>query len=247
MPCSENNVLVSDILPKQPVICALDAENVDGARRLYRQLRKTLSTYKIGQSLFIRTGLSDLLHEITDDDNQLFLDAKLNDTPHTIIAGLRAHFDVGATWSTAMAHALASLDLSLSGAEEGIPEVVGVAALTSALTSAPLPALARRILFMRAIKDSPALRYLVAAPTDPMRQLREEFPDRGLHFFCPGVVLDTETSERRDHNEGSVATVEHAAKNGADAVIVGRLLMRHRDPSDLAKRMVNQFNRGKGG
>ena len=66
-----------------PVIIALDVENVEQARALVEQIGNSIDFYKVGMELYAAAGM-DFVSELTKSGKQVFLDLKFHDIGETV-------------------------------------------------------------------------------------------------------------------------------------------------------------------
>src|SRR5436190_1758898 len=82
-------------MTKNPVIVALDVATTSEALDLVRQLRDTISFFKIGLQLYTIAG-PNIVRAVRDAGADVFLDLKLHDIPNTVAkaVGSAAALDV---------------------------------------------------------------------------------------------------------------------------------------------------------
>src|SRR5215204_583718 len=68
---------------KNKIICALDVETADEARRIIDELGGEVGAFKIGLQLFTAAGAS-FVREIVEREIKVFLDVKFHDIPNTV-------------------------------------------------------------------------------------------------------------------------------------------------------------------
>ena len=135
--------------PDNPVLCAIDTADLDGALRLAERLAGHVGGVKLGKEFFTACGPQGVA-AIVAPGHKVFLDLKLHDIPNTVAGAVRAAAGLGcfmltvhAAGGAAMLQAAAKAAQS-AGTEQDRPLVVAITVLTSLGDDVPQSA-ARRI------------------------------------------------------------------------------------------------------
>jgi len=227
-----------------PLFVALDVDTADQALDLVRQTRAFVGGFKVGPRLCLRYGES-LLRDIARQAT-LFVDNKYFDIPSTMLAAVRASFDVGASYCTIHAQAgrealsqLAELEVELCKIRPF--RILSVTVLTS-FRQDTLPSvschqpIAEQALALAELTIESGLKGLVCSP-DEVRLLRDKFPEAFL--LTPGVRLSGDSLG----DQVRVADPLTALKNGASALVVGRPICDAADPALSAKRYYEEIQK----
>jgi len=113
-----------------PLILALDTDDVDVACKWIEATNESIATYKVGLEFFLTYGTSGVAALRNAGDFQLFLDLKLHDIPNTVRKATLAVADIEPTFLTV--HASGGFEM-VSAATSAAPNVfiTAVTILTS--------------------------------------------------------------------------------------------------------------------
>src|SRR5690606_31240386 len=121
---------------KERIIIALDTHDRKKASRLLNELRPFPIWFKIGMEAYFGLG-PDLIHQIKEQGNHVFLDLKLHDIPNTVSSAIKglSHLPI----DMINVHCLGGREMLLR-AKESVesfsrpPLLIGVTQLTSSTT-----------------------------------------------------------------------------------------------------------------
>ena len=231
------------------LIAALDVATVEQARRLVVQLRDVVGMFKVGSQLFTAAG-PELVREIVNGGNQVFLDLKFHDIPNTVAAaGVEATrlgvsiFNVHASGGSEMMERTAQA-VSETAQKEQLPKpkVIAVTLLTSANEAtlreigidAPPDKLVTHLARMAA---SAGLDGVVASAMEAPVIRTATAPD--FLIVTPGVrpAGGTAADQKR------ITTPREAIERGADYIVVGRPILNASDPVLAAAQIVEEITR----
>lgn len=218
-----------------PVFCALDRPDLDGALALGRSLLGAVGGLKVGLEFTTANG-PDGVRRVVALGLPVFLDVKLHDIPNTVAGAVRAAGTLGVrmlTLHAAGGAAMLQAALAASEASEHPPLLLGVTVLTSldeadlkatGVVGAPLD----QVLRLADLAVSCGLRGLVCAPQE-IAALRRRF-GREVTLVVPGIrpASSTVADQKRTMSPGQ------AIAAGADVLVIGRPITQTRDPRAAA-------------
>ena len=122
-----------------PLILALDTDNVETAQKWIEATHQSIATYKVGLEFFLSFGHSGVerLRSVADFD--LFLDLKLHDIPNTVEASVKAITSLHPKFLTVHAAGGREMITRAAAVDPGI-SITAVTVLTS-LSAEELPVL----------------------------------------------------------------------------------------------------------
>lgn len=230
------------------LIVALDVENVQKARELFRALRGMVGMFKVGSQLFTAAGPA-LVREIVNSGEHVFLDLKFHDIPNTVAAaGVEAArlgvsiFNLHAAGGSEMMRRTAN-SVAECAASEGItrPLIIAVTVLTSAdantlaeVGSGFDPAVLVPQLALLA--EASGMDGIVASARE-VGIVRSAVKKPDFIVVTPGVrptgslLLD----------QKRVTTPREAMIAGADYIVVGRPILEAPDPAQAAQQIVDEL------
>ncbi|MEP6820062.1 MAG: orotidine-5'-phosphate decarboxylase [bacterium] len=233
------------------LIVALDVDTAEKARELFKALRGIAGMFKIGMQLFTSAG-PDLVREIIDSGERVFLDLKYHDIPNTVaLAGVEATrlgvsiFNLHATGGREMMRRTAEA-VSECAASEGLarPLVIAVTILTSAdentvseigFGSAPSALVPRLAL----LAEASGMDGVVASPRE-ISIIRAAVKKPGFVVVTPGV----RPTGAALFDQKRVTTPREAILEGADYIVVGRPILDAPDPARAAQEILDELELG---
>ncbi len=218
------------------LMVALDVPTRERALELAAATGEYAAHFKVGSRLFTAEG-PDLVKELKNSGNGVFLDLKFHDIPNTVAEAAQAaaglgvdFFDVHASGGEAMMRAA----VEASGEEAGKlgiepPRILAITVLTSmSSTVDEVLALAERA--RAAGVDG------VVSSAWEAAAIREAMGD-GFLIVTPGI----RPSGAAKNDQRRVATPDVAVANGADYIVVGRPITKAEDPGDAARAIVEEM------
>ena len=229
------------------LIVALDVDTIDQARRLVAQLRDVVGMFKVGSQLFTAAG-PDLVHEIVNGGNKVFLDLKFHDIPNTVAAAaveatrlgvfiFNVHASGGSEMMERTAHAV-----SETAQKEQLPrpKVIAVTLLTSA-NEATLREIGidsppdKLVTHLAQMANSAGLDGVVASAVEAPVIRTATAPD--FLIVTPGVRPAGATAG----DQKRITTPREAIERGADYIVVGRPILDASDPVLAAAQIVEEI------
>jgi orotidine-5'-phosphate decarboxylase len=230
------------------VLVALDVATARDALALAEELRDVVGGFKIGSQLFTSTG-PGVVRTLVDRGDQVFLDLKFHDIPHTVAAAVTAAAELG-VWMVNVHAAGGPAMLSAArdaadrtAAARGIrrPLVVAVTVLTS-LDGDTLRTIGvaadpeDQVLRLARLAQSSGLDGVVASPQE-VGAIRQAC-GRDFLVVTPGIrSADGGDDQRR------TATAAGALAAGSSYLVIGRPITATSDPRAAAERIAREIAR----
>lgn len=215
------------------LIFALDVEDEARARALVTALRPSVGTFKVGLELLLRGGM-ELARRLTDG-SALFVDAKLHDVPATVSRAVAQIVGAGVPVRFITVHDPVEAAVRAAGGRAGI---LRVTVLTSAAPAAygGDEALTRAVVARAVEAHAQGAAGVVCSPRE-LGAVRAAAPT--LQCVTPGVRPAWASVPGDDQRR--TATVAEAIRAGASHLVVGRPIRDARDPSEAARRVVEEI------
>lgn len=222
------------------LIVALDVDTRESAMIMVRRI-EACPCFKVGLQLFTRCG-PDIVDVIRAAGKQVFLDLKFHDIPNTVAQAARAASDLGVDFITL--HAAGGRKM-IAAAREAVERTKTRLLAVTILTSLDDAAVRSEIGLNESAEDA-AARYaamaveagahgIVCSPKEISR-IRQAVGENAL-IVVPGVRPIWATQD----DQARTLTPREAAAAGADYVVVGRPILRHKDPALAARRVVEDL------
>lgn len=233
--------------PQERLIIALDTSSMDEALRSVDLLGGSARWFKVGSQLFTSCG-KEVVGRIKRAGFKVFLDLKFHDIPATVsLAGMCAAdmdadlFNVHALggWKM-MKTTMDEVSAHCAKAGKPRPSIIAVTVLTS-MTSADLNEIGvpgspdEEVIRLARLAKASGLDGVVASPLET-RLIREKVGD-GFLIVTPGVRPLWAGKD----DQSRVKTPAEAIKEGADHIVVGRPILKAANPSDAAKRVLDEI------
>lgn len=237
------------MIVKDKLIVALDVSTADLARQLISDLKADVGMFKVGSQLFTLAG-PQLVEEIIESGNKVFLDLKFHDIPHQVAGAARVAAELGVSLFTIHASGgtemmRRAVDAVSEGAERkntGPVRVVAVRVLTSmddkALNeigvSKPADAAVEQLVKLAAASG---VHGVVSSPQEAATI--RSFTRHDFLIVTPGIRPEDSTAHHEDQKR--VATPCAALSAGADFLVVGRPITGASDPRSAAQQIVQEM------
>lgn len=222
------------------LIVAIDTPEVAEARGLVAELRGTGVWFKIGMTLFYRSGRA-FIDELVSAGEHVFVDLKCHDIPHQVAGAVGALADLGVDLLTVhISGGPAMLEAAARAVEGTRSKVLGVTVLTS-LDAADLMATgvdrepADLVLARAGLAASSGLHGVVASPQEA-RALRQLLPP-GFEIVTPGIRPASAPAD----DQRRTATPAQAIRAGATRLVVGRPITTACEPAMAARAMLREI------
>ena len=214
------------------VFCALDTPSLDIALGLANRLKGTLGGMKLGLEFFGAQGPAGI-RRVAETGMPIFLDLKFHDIPNTVASAVKSL--KGRPCSLLTIHACGGPEMlarAADAAKSTLPDctVLGVTVLTSmdqaqlsATGVARTPEQQVRLLGRMAIDSG--IGGLVCSPLE-LPVLRADL-GRGPTLVTPGIRYPDAAGD----DQNRIMTPAQAAAAGASFIVVGRPILKAKDPA----------------
>jgi len=225
---------------KAPIAVALDAPDLETAKKWAKEVSPYVSTLKIGLETYLRDGKKSIeqIKEISNCD--LFLDLKLHDIPATVAGACRSVADLNPKYLTV--HASGGSEM-INEAAKTLPNTLIVA--VTILTSIDEKNL-QEIGFKNSSKESAVnlaklavaagARAIVCSPQE-VAEIRK-IVDSSIVLITPGIRPQGSSS----NDQQRIATPQEALLNGANLLVIGRPITGSDNVGEAAKRISEEVN-----
>ncbi len=236
---------LADLPAKDRLIVALDVPSVDEALRAVEKL-SNVSFFKIGYQLFITGGLPKLLDMLRD--KHVFVDLKVpGDIANTIAAVVELCVDARVAFLTLSESmpppAVRVAKATREARHSDFPKLLTVPFLSS-LEAADLTEIAgetdlETYILGRAHRAIENGCDGIIASGEAIRFCRRAFPHPTI-IVSPGIR--PKWADANDHKRHT--TPAEAIALGADYLVVGRPILKDRNPYDAAARIIDEIDAG---
>lgn len=216
---------------------ALDLDDRVHALTIARETRDFVAGYKVGPRACLRFG-SKFIEQLADLA-PVFIDNKYFDIPSTMVAAVRASFDLGASFVTVHAGAGITCLKKLSQLEAELNRrrpfrLLAVTVLTSFSDADPPPlgmgSVNEQVFRLAEVAVQGGLSGIVCSPHEAAN-LRERFPN--IYMVTPGIRLSAENSGDQKRTMGP----REALSLGASALVIGRPIVEATHPRSVAEQI----------
>ncbi len=235
-------------LAKDRLIVALDVDSIARARELVARLKQLVGMFKVGSQLFTAAG-PDIVREIVQYGEKVFLDLKFHDIPNTVASAAAEAARLGVTL----------LNVHASGGREMMRRAAAAVSETATKEGLPRPALLAVTVLTS--MDSTSLREIgvQASPEDQVAELAKLAAASGMDGVVASpqeVVLIRKVVIKPDFlvvtpgirplkspsaDQKRVMTPVEAIHAGADYLVVGRPIIDAPDPAAAARELVAEI------
>lgn len=237
--------------PKPKLIVALDVETFEEARTLIDTLAPAVDIFKVGSQLFTSCG-PVVVRFIEARGKEVFLDLKYHDIPNTVANAVQAAVKaltagrvdgkddksifmytmhvVGG--EEMLQRAVEAAQNAARGAGLRRPLSLGITVLTSETSGDNTQALVLK----RALIAKKARLDGVVASVQEAAMIRKEF-GKDFIIVTPGIrPLDADVGDQK-----RVASPSLAVKNGSNFLVVGRPIVKAKDPLKAAQDILKEI------
>ncbi|MBI4846048.1 MAG: orotidine-5'-phosphate decarboxylase [Candidatus Omnitrophica bacterium] len=232
---------------KTQLIVSLDTDSLEKAQELVNFLSKDVKFFKIGSQLFTAYGPKavEMVHKA---GSEVFLDLKFHDIPNTVAQSALSAMRLGVfmfnVHSCGGREMLEKVSQAVRDQAQKIkvrkPILLGVTVLTSIDRQAlnalgVMRSVKNQVGFLARLSKNCGLDGVVCSGSEIalLRGLIKE----DFILVVPGIRMpDSETDDQK-----RIITSADAAKLGADYIVVGRPVIKAKDPLSAAKEILNQL------
>lgn len=229
-----------DIPLKERLIFALDVPTIDEAKAIVNKLGDTVLFYKLGLELFMAGGYYELIQWLIEQGKKVFVDLKFFDVPATVKSAIKQLRGKGATFVSV--HGNDPILEAAVGEKDGI-KILAVTVLTS-LGQEDIKDLGFKVSIDKLVL-SRAKRALeigcdgIISSGLETPKLRKEFGEQFI-IVVPGI---RPVENRPIDDQKRTVDVEEAFYNGADYIVVGRLIRDASDSKQAAQKIQDRIQK----
>ncbi|MBL4748558.1 MAG: orotidine-5'-phosphate decarboxylase [Magnetovibrio sp.] len=231
--------------PWQRIFVALDTTDIGHAVALADNLKGSVGGVKIGKEFFTANG-PEGVHRITECGMPLFLDLKYHDIPNTVASAIRASlalkpFMVNVHAGGGRRMMMAASKAANEAAPNQRPIVLGVTVLTSmdredlaevGINDEPI----EHVLRLAKLAKASGLGGVVCSAKEVSALRRAVGPD--FKLVVPGIRPAWASAD----DQRRVVTPKNAIDLGADYLVIGRPITRHKDPIAAARLIAEELS-----
>jgi len=225
-----------------PLIVALDVDTLQEVEKILKQLGSAVDFYKVGLKLFTHYG-PEIFRVLRRRKKHIFLDLKFHDIPNTVAEACREAVNYrvqmltlhASGGSEMMGAAVAATREESKRKKVPAPLLMGVTVLTSmdSLTELGIEASpAQQVLRLAKLASAAGMDGVICSPQE-IERLRSDLP-RTFKIVTPGV----RPAGAEHGDQKRVKTPEEAFALGADAIVMGRPILRAERPQELVRSII---------
>jgi orotidine-5'-phosphate decarboxylase len=230
-----------EVEAERKLIVALDMPDAAQAYDFWQRLALPNVVAKIGLELLMAGGV-ELVRKLASSGVSVFVDAKLFDIANTVERATARVADLGAAFLTVHAQDRQTLEAAVRGRAGLSLKLLGITLLTNAnpddLSKQGIALSSRDLVLQRAAFAADAGFDGVVSSAREARDLKAAFRDR-LALVCPGIRPKEQGVAGDD--QARTAPPADALRAGADYIVVGRPIIRARDPSAVARAIIGEM------
>lgn len=221
------------------LIVALDVPQPQEAIELMAAIGDAAGVWKIGLELLFAGG-AELARDLADHGRRIFVDAKLLDTPNTVMRATANIADMGAAFLTVHGHDTKTLHAAVAGRGDSSLKLLAVTVLTSleepdlaeqGISETPSDLVLRRA----ALARDAGFDGVIASGHEAAAIRAACGPD--FLIVTPGIRLAGSAAD----DQVRIMTPDHAISAGADYLVVGRPITQADDPHAAAVAVAREI------
>lgn len=212
------------------LIVALDVDSFEKAKKLVDKLYPTVKIFKIGIYLFTCCGRK-IIDYIYKKGAKVFLDLKFHDIPSVVAKASKEAAKMGVFMFDM--HAQGGLDMMRQAKKEaGRSKVIGVTILTSKEGKDEI----RAVLKLAKLVKKAGLHGIVCSGREA-KAVRKKL-GKNFIIVAPGIRPKWAATD----DQKRIMTPGEAIKAGADYIVVGRPIIKAKEPKEAAKRILDEIS-----
>ncbi|MGL9718088.1 MAG: orotidine-5'-phosphate decarboxylase [Wolbachia sp.] len=222
-----------------PIICALDTQDLNEAISLANALRDKVGMVKLGLEFFAAHGPSGV-REVAKCNVPIFLDLKLHDIPNTVAKTVAAIKVLGVEILTLhISGGTKMLAEALNVVKDTKMKLIGVTVLTS-MSNEDLSELGvareakSQVILLTKLAKKIGLHGVVCSALEA-QEVRKEC-GKDFKIITPGIRVDSSYDDQK-----RIATPKEAVDAGADYIVVGRPITKSNDPASSAELILKSL------
>ena len=223
------------------LIVALDVPSISEARALIDRLDGVVGFFKLGLWLQFAAGFDSLVEHLINKNKKIFLDTKMFDVGETVKQGVARAAERGVTFVTV--HGDGDILRAAAAGKRGSNLKILVVPVLTSLDANGLRELGYRggideLIVERARATlATGCDGIIAAPHDNPNKIRRSAGSEGLLVVTPGVRPAGAPLD--DHKRAG--TPAEAIAAGADYLVVGRPIIRSKDPARAVAAIIENM------
>ncbi|WP_339045190.1 orotidine-5'-phosphate decarboxylase [Candidatus Mesenet endosymbiont of Agriotes lineatus] len=224
-----------------PIICALDTQDIDQAVSLAEKLKGVVSMFKLGLEFFVANGIPGV-QRIIDFGIPIFLDLKLYDIPNTIAKTAEVIKSMNVTMLTLhLGGGVKMLKSALDIVSGSGINLVGVTVLTSMddndLLEVGINKTAKEQVAILAKIAKEVSLYGIVCSAWEIAEVRKVCGN-SIKIITPGIRLESGTDDQK-----RTVIPKEAIELGADYIVIGRPITESCDPKHTAELILGSLQR----
>jgi orotidine-5'-phosphate decarboxylase len=222
-----------------PIICALDTQNLNETISLANTLRDKVGMIKLGLEFFAAHGPSGV-KEVAKCNVPIFLDLKLHDIPNTVARAIMVIKDLNIAMVTLHTTGGAKmLKEALNAAQGTRIKLIGVTVLTSMddedLNECGVAREVKsQVILLAKLAKKIGLHGIVCSALEAQEVHRECGED--FKIITPGIRVDSGHDDQK-----RTATPKEAINSGVDYIVIGRPITKSGDPASSAELILKSL------
>ncbi len=222
-----------------PIICALDTQDLNKAISLANALRGKAGMVKLGLEFFAAQGLSGV-QEVAKCNVPIFLDLKLHDIPNTVAKTVEVIKVLNIEMLTLhISGGTKMLEEALSVVQGTKIKLIGVTVLTS-MSNEDLNELGvareakSQVILLAKLAKKIGLHGVVCSALEAQEVRRECGED--FKIITPGIRIHPGHDDQK-----RTATPKEAINSGADYIVIGRPITKTTSSAELILKSMKEF------
>lgn len=227
-------------MKNNPVICAIDTDNINSAKKLISTIANDVGAIKLGLEFFSSYGPSGV-KEISDLRANIFLDLKFHDIPNTVAKAVSQICKLNCFMTTI--HTLGGLEMmkaakNAANESDKKPMLIGVTILTSHIDISEIGidySIREQVLRLAEVAAKAGLDGVVCSPHE-ISELKKNFGS-DLKLIVPGIRGASDNK----NDQARTLSAKEALSLGADYLVIGRPITATENPAASLKNILTSI------